>query len=86
MRRLEGKVAIVTTSTQGIGFAIAERLGLEGAAIVVSSRKKNNVDEAVEKLWSKGVEVMGAICHVSNPQHRKDLVEKTVQVNAPLLD
>ncbi|KAE8659781.1 Tropinone reductase-like 3 [Hibiscus syriacus] len=31
-RRFEGKVAIVTASTQGIGFAIAERLGLEGAS------------------------------------------------------
>lgn len=40
MRRLEGKVAIVTASSQGIGFAIAERLGLEGAAVVVSSRKQ----------------------------------------------
>ncbi|XP_074576421.1 short-chain dehydrogenase/reductase SDRA-like [Curcuma longa] len=79
MRRLEGKVAIVTASTQGIGFAIAERLGLEGAAVVVSSRKQKNVDEAVDKLRTKGIEVIGAVCHVSNPQHRKDLVEKTVQ-------
>jgi dehydrogenase/reductase SDR family protein 4 len=39
-RRLEGKVAVVTASTQGIGLAIAERLGLEGAAVVVSSRKQ----------------------------------------------
>ncbi|VAI16690.1 unnamed protein product [Triticum turgidum subsp. durum] len=40
-RRLEGKVAVVTASTQGIGLAIAERLGLEGAAVVISSRKQN---------------------------------------------
>ena len=39
-RRLEGKVAVVTASTQGIGLAIAERLGLEGAAAVISSRKQ----------------------------------------------
>ncbi|CAL9046475.1 short-chain dehydrogenase/reductase SDRA-like isoform X1 [Musa acuminata AAA Group] len=77
--RLEGKVAIVTASTQGIGFAIAQRLGLEGAAVVVSSRKQKNVDEAVEMLRSKGIEAMGVVCHVSNPQHRKDLIEKTVQ-------
>jgi len=39
-RRLEGKVAIVTASTQGIGFGITERFGLEGASVVVSSRKQ----------------------------------------------
>jgi len=39
-RRLIGKVAVVTASTQGIGFGIAERLGLEGASVVISSRKQ----------------------------------------------
>ena len=39
-KRYEGKVAIVTASTQGIGFSIAKRLGLEGASVVVSSRKQ----------------------------------------------
>ncbi|KAG8494373.1 hypothetical protein CXB51_012075 [Gossypium anomalum] len=77
-RRFEGKVAIVTASTQGIGFAIAERLGLEGASVVISSRKQKNVDEAVEKLKNKGLEVFGVVCHVSNAQHRKDLIQKTV--------
>lgn len=46
VRRLEGKVAVVTASTQGIGFAIAQRLGEEGASVVISSRKQ------VENCWS----------------------------------
>ncbi|XP_022724015.1 tropinone reductase-like 3 isoform X2 [Durio zibethinus] len=78
-RRFQGKVAIVTASTQGIGLAIAERLGLEGASIVISSRKQKNVDEAVEKLKNKGIRVLGVVCHVSNPQQRKHLIQKTVE-------
>ncbi|KAE7995314.1 hypothetical protein FH972_000128 [Carpinus fangiana] len=78
-KRFEGKVAIVTASTQGIGFGIAERLGLEGASVVVSSRKQKNVDEAVEKLKARGIEVLGVVCHVSNAEQRKNLIDKTVQ-------
>lgn len=69
----------MTASTQGIGFAIAERLGLEGASVVISSRKQSNVDEAVMKLRKKGIEATGVVCHVSNPQHRKNLVDVTVE-------
>lgn len=39
-KRFKGKVVIVTASTQGIGFAIAHRLGFEGASVVISSRKQ----------------------------------------------
>ncbi|KAK1403124.1 tropinone reductase-like 3 [Heracleum sosnowskyi] len=78
-KRFEGKVVIVSASTQGIGFGIAERFGLEGASVVISSRKQNNVDEAVEKLKAQGVEALGLVCHVSNARQRKNLVDTTVQ-------
>lgn len=78
-KRFQGKVAIVTASTQGIGFGIAERLGLEGASVVVSSRKQKNVDEAVEKLKARGIEVIGVVCHVSNGQQRKNLINQTIE-------
>ncbi|XP_043691339.1 tropinone reductase-like 3 isoform X2 [Telopea speciosissima] len=78
-KRFQGKVAIVTASTQGIGFSIAERLGLEGASVVISSRRQKNVDEAAEKLRARGIEVLGVVCHVSNAQHRKLLIDQTIQ-------
>ncbi|XP_028797022.1 tropinone reductase-like 3 [Neltuma alba] len=78
-KRFQGKVAIVTASTQGIGFAIAQRLGLEGASVVISSRKQVNVDDAAEKLRAQGIEVLALVCHVSNSQQRKNLIDKTVQ-------
>ena len=41
---------------------------------------QNSVDGAVEKLKAQGIEVLGVVCHVSNEQQRKNLIDKTVQV------
>ncbi|XP_028030963.1 dehydrogenase/reductase SDR family member 4 [Bombyx mandarina] len=73
--RLKGKVAIVTASTEGIGYAIAKRLGHEGASVVISSRKEDNVENAVKSLRSDGITVEGIVCHVANSDHRKKLFE-----------
>lgn len=39
------------------------------------------MDEAVEMLRAQGIEVLGLVCHVSNAQQRKSLIDKTVQVS-----
>ncbi|XP_041987551.1 tropinone reductase-like 3 isoform X2 [Aricia agestis] len=75
--RLTGKVAIVTASTDGIGLAIAQRLGNEGASVVISSRKEKNVQSALEKLRGEGINVEGVVCHVGDPAQRKNLIEFT---------
>merc|ERR1712062_781278 len=63
MTKLEGKVAIVTASTQGIGLAIAQRLHSDGANVVISSRKAANVDEALA-TFSSHDKILGMPCHV----------------------
>ncbi|XP_058830287.1 dehydrogenase/reductase SDR family member 4 [Topomyia yanbarensis] len=77
--RLQGKVAVVTASTDGIGYAIAERLGQEGAKVVISSRKEQNVARAVDQLTKAGLDVTGVKCHVATSADRKALFEKAVE-------
>ena len=73
-RRLEGKVAVVTASTAGIGLGIVRRLAAEGARVVVSSRKAAAVEETVRQLRSEGLEVRGVPCHVGDAQQIAALV------------
>ena len=56
---LAGKTAIVTASTDGIGLAIARRLGQDGAKVWISSRKESNVESALTSLKDEGLDVDG---------------------------
>nr|XP_055218317.1 dehydrogenase/reductase SDR family member 4 isoform X2 [Gorilla gorilla gorilla] len=84
---LANKVALVTASTDGIGFAIARRLAQDGAHVVVSSRKQQNVDQAVATLQGEGLSVTGTVCHVGKAEDRERLVATTLDINvkAPAL-
>jgi dehydrogenase/reductase SDR family protein 4 len=77
---LEGKAAIVTASTDGIGLAIATRLATDGAKVMISSRKESNVRKVVSDLKEKGLSVEGTVCHVGKEDHRKNLIEETVKM------
>jgi NAD(P)-dependent dehydrogenase (short-subunit alcohol dehydrogenase family) len=48
--QLQGKTALVTGSTAGIGFAIAQSLAREGARVIVNGRTQDRVDKALAKL------------------------------------
>ena len=47
---LEGKRAVVTGSTKGIGLAIAKSLVAEGAKVVISSRHQDDVQDTLDNL------------------------------------
>ncbi|XP_036336172.1 dehydrogenase/reductase SDR family member 4 [Rhagoletis pomonella] len=79
MRRLEGKVAVVTASTEGIGFSIAKRLAEDGASVVISSRKEVNVDSAVDRLRRLNLNVIGLKCHVGDSKDRQRLFDETIR-------
>jgi NAD(P)-dependent dehydrogenase (short-subunit alcohol dehydrogenase family) len=67
---IDGKRALVTGSTAGIGFATAEVLAREGAHVIVNGRTQRRVDDALSKLHSKlsGTRLEGIAADVSGPE------------------
>jgi NAD(P)-dependent dehydrogenase (short-subunit alcohol dehydrogenase family) len=61
MRRLEGKVAVVTGGNSGIGLATAKRLLQEGARVAISGRRKETLDEAVRTIGNGVVAVQADV-------------------------
>lgn len=77
--RLDGKVAIVTGGTRGIGFAIATTFARAGARVVITSRKPEHVDAAVKALKAEGHTVVGIPAHMGKIADAHEVAARTVQ-------
>jgi dehydrogenase/reductase SDR family member 4 len=66
-----------------IGFAIAQRLGHEGAKIVISSRNEENVKKAVEKLVSDGLEPKNVCGYLLNKLKEKRKIRPSPKLHLP---
>lgn len=75
IKRHQNKVCLVTGSSMGIGYAIAERLGLEGATVIIASRKKENLKTAEKDLTSKGINFVSIACNFNNKEERSKLFQ-----------
>lgn len=74
-KRLEGKVAVVTGSSHGIGLAVSRRLALEGAKVVISGRKQYRVTEVLRDFEREDVVIIGTACHVGKASQRLRMLE-----------
>lgn len=76
--RLDGKVAIVTGSSRGIGRAIAAALARAGASVVVSSRKLDACEAAAKELRDEGLQAIALACHAGRNDELERLIAKTI--------
>ena len=81
MGKIEGQVVVVTGAGRGIGRAIAEELGHEGARVVVNySKSKEAAEDLVTRLQQDGSpDTMAFQADVSIPTQAVELIEATVQ-------
>lgn len=74
---LDGKTAIITGGSKGIGRAIARSMARAGANVVVSSRKADACEKAAQEITSEGGSAIAIACNVSDLEALPDLVAGT---------
>ena len=73
---LEGKVALVTGASYGIGFALATAFAEAGAKIAFNDIKQELVDKGIAAYKEKGIDAKGYVCDVTNEDQVNELVAK----------
>jgi len=74
--RLEGKTALITGASRGIGAAIAQRLADEGARVVLVSRKLPALKDVAAQIEARGGEAIPIACHIGDPEAVTALVDR----------
>lgn len=77
---LDGKIAIVSGASKGIGKSIAQGLAEYGAKVIVSSRNQEAVDGVAAEITDAGYQAAGIACHVGREDQIQQLVKKTIEI------
>jgi 3-oxoacyl-[acyl-carrier protein] reductase len=76
---IEGKVAVVTAASRGLGRAVAEALAGEGANLAICSRDKTHIEEAADYIRAVyEVEVLAEVCDVTDKQSIESFKNKVI--------
>jgi NAD(P)-dependent dehydrogenase (short-subunit alcohol dehydrogenase family) len=80
--QLDGKSALVTAATAGIGLEIARALAVEGASVIVSGRNQRKLDAAVESIRaSGGSNVTGILADAATAEGAATLTKAASQID-----
>jgi NAD(P)-dependent dehydrogenase (short-subunit alcohol dehydrogenase family) len=79
MGKLDGKVAVVTGATSGMGRGIANRFAREGAAVVVSGRDEDRGNDVINEITGAGGKASFAAGDITTSETNQNLVERAVQ-------
>jgi NADP-dependent 3-hydroxy acid dehydrogenase YdfG len=77
--KLNGKVAVVTGASSGIGEATVRSLAAEGAAVVAGARRKERLDGLVEEVTRNGGKAIAVECDVTHEQQAHALVDRAIE-------
>lgn len=79
MKRLEGKVALVTGASSGIGWASALALAAEGAAVAVAARRADRLEALAGEVRALGVDALACPADVSDPAAVDEMVGRVLE-------
>ena len=77
---LEGKVALITGASYGMGQTMAELFAEEGAAVALTARGREKLDSVVEGIREKGGRAIGVTADVCSQEDTRRVFEETVKV------
>jgi len=76
---LEGRTALVTGGSRGLGLQMAEALGEAGASVMLTSRKAADLEESVAHLQRSGIKAKWVAGDAGNPEDVKRVVDETMR-------